>query len=140
MVEPRSVGSPIQTPLFLPEQESPTSPSPPPPSPNLPPLFGSVAPLSIDLTGDDDELYDAGEVDAVSRECHGVVAPVVFSWSSFNPCTPFCLPCPPLPPPVLPALAKPIADAMAAVSLGAFCASYVGARLSPPYPPIPPRS
>ncbi|KAJ3846389.1 hypothetical protein EV368DRAFT_89101 [Lentinula lateritia] len=65
MVEPRSVGSPIQTPLFLPEQESPTSPSPPPPSPNLPPLFGSVAPLSIDLTGDDDELYDAGEVDAV---------------------------------------------------------------------------
>ncbi|KAJ3803812.1 hypothetical protein F5876DRAFT_71150, partial [Lentinula aff. lateritia] len=64
MVEPRSVGSPIQTPLFLPEQESPTSPSPPPPSPNLPPLFGSVAPLSIDLTGDDGELYDAGEVDA----------------------------------------------------------------------------
>ncbi|KAJ3858553.1 hypothetical protein EV359DRAFT_87563 [Lentinula novae-zelandiae] len=62
MVEPRSVGSPIQTPLFLPEQESPTSPSPPPPSPSLPPLFGSVAPLSIDLTGDDDELYDAGEV------------------------------------------------------------------------------
>ncbi|KAJ3804664.1 hypothetical protein F5876DRAFT_82781 [Lentinula aff. lateritia] len=62
VVEPRSVGSPIQTPLFLPEQESPTSPSPPPPSPSLPPLFGSVAPLSIDLTGDDDELYDAGEV------------------------------------------------------------------------------
>ncbi|KAJ3804798.1 hypothetical protein F5876DRAFT_70333 [Lentinula aff. lateritia] len=62
MVEPRSIGSPIQTPLFLPEQESPTSPSPPPPSPSLPPLFGSVAPLSIDLTGDDDELYDAGEV------------------------------------------------------------------------------
>ncbi|KAJ3803762.1 hypothetical protein F5876DRAFT_84502 [Lentinula aff. lateritia] len=62
MVEPRSVGSPIQTPLFLPEQESPTSPSPPPPSPSLPPLFGSVTPLSIDLTGNDDKLYDAGEV------------------------------------------------------------------------------
>ncbi|KAJ4471224.1 hypothetical protein C8R41DRAFT_870600 [Lentinula lateritia] len=44
MVEPRSVSSPIRTPLFLPEQESPTSPSPPPPSPSLPPLFGSVAP------------------------------------------------------------------------------------------------
>ncbi|KAJ3804277.1 hypothetical protein F5876DRAFT_70770 [Lentinula aff. lateritia] len=64
MVEPRSVSSPIHTPLFLPEQESPTSPSPPPPSPSLPPLFGSVAPLSIDLTGDDDELYNAGDVNA----------------------------------------------------------------------------
>ncbi|KAJ4470539.1 hypothetical protein C8R41DRAFT_924864 [Lentinula lateritia] len=49
MVEPRSLLPP---------------PSPPPPSPRLPPLFGSVAPLSIDLTGDDDELYDAGDVDA----------------------------------------------------------------------------
>ncbi|KAJ3897314.1 hypothetical protein F5879DRAFT_1031528 [Lentinula edodes] len=38
--------------------ESPTSPSPPLPSPVLPPLFGSIAPLSIDLTGDDDELYE----------------------------------------------------------------------------------
>ncbi|KAJ3912660.1 hypothetical protein F5877DRAFT_72209, partial [Lentinula edodes] len=37
-------------PLFLPEQESPTSPSPPPPSPTLPPRFGSVANLAIDLT------------------------------------------------------------------------------------------
>ncbi|KAJ4464607.1 hypothetical protein C8R41DRAFT_926889 [Lentinula lateritia] len=64
MVEPRSVSSPIRTPLFLPEQESPTSPSPPPPSPSLPPMFRSVAPLTIDLTGDDDELYDAGDVDA----------------------------------------------------------------------------
>ncbi|KAJ3804132.1 hypothetical protein F5876DRAFT_83717 [Lentinula aff. lateritia] len=50
--------SSLQVPLFLPEQESLTSPSPPPPSPVLPPLFGSVAPLSIDLTGDDDELYE----------------------------------------------------------------------------------
>ncbi|KAJ3804109.1 hypothetical protein F5876DRAFT_70904 [Lentinula aff. lateritia] len=48
-------------PLFLPEQESPTSPSPPPPSPTLPPLFGSVANLAIDLTGDDDKLYEAEE-------------------------------------------------------------------------------
>ncbi|KAJ3927020.1 MAG: hypothetical protein NXY57DRAFT_965904 [Lentinula lateritia] len=45
-------------PLFLPEQESPTSPSPPPPSPSLPPLFGSVENLTIDLTGDDDDLYE----------------------------------------------------------------------------------
>ncbi|KAJ3845635.1 hypothetical protein EV368DRAFT_90372 [Lentinula lateritia] len=50
--------SSLQVPLFLPEQESPTSPSPPPPSPVLPPLFGSIAPLSIDLTGNDDELYE----------------------------------------------------------------------------------
>ncbi|KAJ3897281.1 hypothetical protein F5879DRAFT_996292 [Lentinula edodes] len=57
---PSSVGSSLQVPLFLPEQESPTSPSPPPPSPGLPPLFGSIAPLSIDLTGDDDELYETG--------------------------------------------------------------------------------
>ncbi|KAJ3872972.1 hypothetical protein F5051DRAFT_444694 [Lentinula edodes] len=33
-------------------------PSPPPPSPTLPPLFGSVANLAIDLTGNDDELYE----------------------------------------------------------------------------------
>ncbi|KAJ3884974.1 hypothetical protein GG344DRAFT_83276 [Lentinula edodes] len=32
----------------------------PTPSPGLPPLFGSVAPLSIDLTGNDDELYETG--------------------------------------------------------------------------------
>ncbi|KAJ3847246.1 hypothetical protein EV368DRAFT_87947 [Lentinula lateritia] len=49
---------PEAPPLFLPEQEPPTSPSPPPPSPTLPPLFGSVANLAIDLTGDDDELYE----------------------------------------------------------------------------------
>ncbi|KAJ3858558.1 hypothetical protein EV359DRAFT_87553 [Lentinula novae-zelandiae] len=57
---PSPVGSSLQVPLFLSEQESPTSPSPPPPSPGLPPLFGSVTPLSIDLTGDDDELYETG--------------------------------------------------------------------------------
>ncbi|KAJ3897285.1 hypothetical protein F5879DRAFT_996286 [Lentinula edodes] len=49
---------PSRVPLFLPEQESPTSPSPPPPSPSLPPLFGSVANLAIDLTGGDDDLYE----------------------------------------------------------------------------------
>ncbi|GAW01640.1 hypothetical protein LENED_003247 [Lentinula edodes] len=52
---------PTPGPLFLPEQESPTSPSPPPPSPTLPPLFGSVVNLAIDLTGDDDELYETEE-------------------------------------------------------------------------------
>ncbi|GAW07870.1 hypothetical protein LENED_009891 [Lentinula edodes] len=57
---PSSVGSSLQVPLFLPEQESPTSPSPPPPSLGLPPLFGSVTPLSIDLTGDDNKLYETG--------------------------------------------------------------------------------
>ncbi|KAJ3860805.1 hypothetical protein EV359DRAFT_84946 [Lentinula novae-zelandiae] len=62
MVETGSIGSSIQVPLFLPEQESPTSPSPPPPSPGLPPLFGSVAPLAIDLTGNDDVLYEVREV------------------------------------------------------------------------------
>ncbi|KAJ3884985.1 hypothetical protein GG344DRAFT_70922 [Lentinula edodes] len=41
---------PEAPPLFLPEQESSTSPSPPPPSPTLPPLFGSIANLAIDLT------------------------------------------------------------------------------------------
>ncbi|KAJ3917832.1 hypothetical protein F5877DRAFT_79602 [Lentinula edodes] len=66
-------------PLFLPEQDSPTSPSPPPPSPSLLPLFGSVADLAIDLTGGDDELYkpeeshrarvsEADEMDAVPKE------------------------------------------------------------------------
>ncbi|KAJ3912248.1 hypothetical protein F5877DRAFT_85011 [Lentinula edodes] len=53
--------SPEAPPLFLPEQESPTSPSPPPPSPTLPPLFGSVASLAIDLTGNNDELYESEE-------------------------------------------------------------------------------
>ncbi|KAJ3803799.1 hypothetical protein F5876DRAFT_84406 [Lentinula aff. lateritia] len=70
--------SPEAPPLFLPEQESPTSPSPPPPSPTLPPLFGSVASLAIDLTGDDDELYESeksrmGRV-SVSREVVNLAA------------------------------------------------------------------
>lgn len=56
-----SGGSHPPVPLFLSEQESPTSPSPPPRSPVLPLLFGSVASLSIDLTGDDDELYETEE-------------------------------------------------------------------------------
>ncbi|KAJ3884391.1 hypothetical protein GG344DRAFT_84091 [Lentinula edodes] len=60
-VSSSSTGSQPQAPLFLPEQESPTSPSPPPPSPTLPPLFGSVVNLAIDLTGDDDELYKTEE-------------------------------------------------------------------------------
>ncbi|KAJ3804436.1 hypothetical protein F5876DRAFT_70633 [Lentinula aff. lateritia] len=53
--------APSRVPLFLPEQDSLTSPSPPPPSPRLPPLFGSVANLAIDLTGGDDELYESEE-------------------------------------------------------------------------------
>ncbi|GAW08842.1 hypothetical protein LENED_010942 [Lentinula edodes] len=73
-------GSHLQVPLFLPEQESLTSPSPPPSSPTLPPLFGSVANLAISLTGDNDELYktgevctgpviEAGEMEAVASKC-----------------------------------------------------------------------
>ncbi|KAJ3803800.1 hypothetical protein F5876DRAFT_84401, partial [Lentinula aff. lateritia] len=56
-----SVGPDPQVPRFLPEQESPTSPSPPPPSPTPPPLFRSVADLAINLTGDDDDLYETEE-------------------------------------------------------------------------------
>ncbi|KAJ3878348.1 hypothetical protein F5051DRAFT_428274 [Lentinula edodes] len=41
-------------------------PPPPPPSPSLPPLFGSIAPLAIDLTGDDGKLYEA------VRPCSGL--------------------------------------------------------------------
>ncbi|KAJ3846386.1 hypothetical protein EV368DRAFT_89117 [Lentinula lateritia] len=69
-----SVGSTPQVPLFLPEQESPTSPSLPPPSPNLPPLFGSVANLAIVLTGDNDELYEMEEarIGQVSEVREGV--------------------------------------------------------------------
>ncbi|KAJ3858586.1 hypothetical protein EV359DRAFT_87505 [Lentinula novae-zelandiae] len=73
-----SVGSHPQFPLFLPEQELPTSPSPPPPFPTLPPLFGSVANLAIDLTGDDDELYETEEASvgrfSVAREVIGLAA------------------------------------------------------------------
>ncbi|KAJ3845974.1 hypothetical protein EV368DRAFT_89780 [Lentinula lateritia] len=62
-----SVGPHPRVPLFLPEQESLNSPSP-----TLPPLFGSVANLVIDLTVDDDELYEPEEVSAghfsVARE------------------------------------------------------------------------
>ncbi|KAJ3861946.1 hypothetical protein EV359DRAFT_66051 [Lentinula novae-zelandiae] len=43
-----SVPPPSRVPLFL----------PPPSSPSLPPLFGSVANLAIDLTGDDNDLYE----------------------------------------------------------------------------------
>ncbi|KAJ3884481.1 hypothetical protein GG344DRAFT_71313, partial [Lentinula edodes] len=67
-----SAGSHPPVPLFLLEQESPTSPSPPPCSPVLPLLFGSVTSLSIDLTGDDDKLYETEEAYAgritVARE------------------------------------------------------------------------
>ncbi|KAJ4501328.1 hypothetical protein C8R41DRAFT_913341 [Lentinula lateritia] len=66
LVSPLPADSPLQVPLFLPEQESLTSPSSPPSSPTLPPLFGSVTNLAIDLTGDDDELYETGEVPAGS--------------------------------------------------------------------------
>ncbi|KAJ3897430.1 hypothetical protein F5879DRAFT_996058 [Lentinula edodes] len=52
---------PEAPPLFLPEQESPTSPSPPPTSPTLPPPFASLANLTIDLTGDNDDLYETEE-------------------------------------------------------------------------------
>ncbi|KAJ3925409.1 MAG: hypothetical protein NXY57DRAFT_967881 [Lentinula lateritia] len=59
-VTPLPVSQPI--PLFLLEQSSPTSPSPPRTSPVPPPLFGSVAPLAIALTGDDDDdLYESLE-------------------------------------------------------------------------------
>ncbi|KAJ3858155.1 hypothetical protein EV359DRAFT_88173, partial [Lentinula novae-zelandiae] len=58
----------IDTPMSIPvpsdeptSVDSPASPSSPPPSPRLPPLFGSVANLAIDLTGDDDELYEPEE-------------------------------------------------------------------------------
>ncbi|KAJ3884452.1 hypothetical protein GG344DRAFT_84007 [Lentinula edodes] len=69
---------PEAPPLFLPEQESLTSPSPPPTSPTLPPPFGSLANLAIDLTGDDDDLYETEESRmarvSVSREVVDLVA------------------------------------------------------------------
>ncbi|KAH7872861.1 uncharacterized protein C8R40DRAFT_1071494 [Lentinula edodes] len=55
---PMSVPVPSNEP---PSADSPTSPSPPPPSPSLPPLFGSVADLAIDLTGGHDKLYELEE-------------------------------------------------------------------------------
>ncbi|KAJ3884454.1 hypothetical protein GG344DRAFT_83999 [Lentinula edodes] len=73
-----TVGSPLVSrpvPLFLSEQPSPTSPSPPRTSPVPPPLFGSVAPLAIDLTGDDDDdLYESLEEAARRRSEGGVEA------------------------------------------------------------------
>ncbi|KAJ3897791.1 hypothetical protein F5879DRAFT_995533 [Lentinula edodes] len=42
-------------------EESPTSPSPPLSLPTLAPLFGSIANLAIDLTDDNDELYEMEE-------------------------------------------------------------------------------
>ncbi|GAW09536.1 hypothetical protein LENED_011697 [Lentinula edodes] len=68
---------PEAPPLFLPEQESPTSPSPPPPSPTLPPPFGSVVNLAIDLTGDDDELYETEESRVARVSMTGEVGEVV---------------------------------------------------------------
>ncbi|KAJ3846716.1 hypothetical protein EV368DRAFT_88613 [Lentinula lateritia] len=68
-----SVGPHPQVPLFLPEQESLNSPSS-----TLPPLFGSIANLVIDLTADDDKLYEPEEVSAgrfsVAREVIGLAA------------------------------------------------------------------
>ncbi|KAJ3858395.1 hypothetical protein EV359DRAFT_87804 [Lentinula novae-zelandiae] len=47
-------------PLFLPDPTSPASPLLPGPSPPLPSLFGTVATLAIDLTGEDDEdIYES---------------------------------------------------------------------------------
>ncbi|GAW09926.1 hypothetical protein LENED_012142 [Lentinula edodes] len=79
---PSSIGSSLQVLLFLPEQESPTSPSP-----GVPPLFGSVAPLAIDLTGNDNKLY--------VMECHALAT--TRCHTSYPP--PVC----PLPPPQVPA-------------------------------------
>ncbi|KAJ3847105.1 hypothetical protein EV368DRAFT_88131 [Lentinula lateritia] len=67
-----TVASPL--PLFLLEQDSPNSPFPPPISSRLPPLFGSVAPLVIDLTANnDDSLYKLGY--ARSLHLHSEVEP-----------------------------------------------------------------
>ncbi|KAJ3803797.1 hypothetical protein F5876DRAFT_84417 [Lentinula aff. lateritia] len=54
-----AIASPL--PLFLPEQDLPDSPSPPPIPFHPPPLFGSVTPLVIDLTADNnDDLHESG--------------------------------------------------------------------------------
>ncbi|KAJ3924901.1 MAG: hypothetical protein NXY57DRAFT_968802 [Lentinula lateritia] len=62
-VDPRGFDSPPpgDVSLFLPDLISPASPLPPDPSPPLPPLFGTVAALAIDLTGEDDdeEIYES---------------------------------------------------------------------------------
>ncbi|KAJ3805100.1 hypothetical protein F5876DRAFT_82171 [Lentinula aff. lateritia] len=61
-VDPHEVNSPPpDVPLFLPDSTSPTSPLLPNPSPPPPPLFGAVATLAIDLTGEDnnEDLYES---------------------------------------------------------------------------------
>ncbi|KAJ3803702.1 hypothetical protein F5876DRAFT_84643 [Lentinula aff. lateritia] len=63
-VDPRGFDSPPppgDVPLFLPDPTSPASPPPPDPSPPPPPLFGTVATLAIDLTGEDDDedIYES---------------------------------------------------------------------------------
>ncbi|KAJ3854097.1 hypothetical protein EV368DRAFT_80963 [Lentinula lateritia] len=62
-VDPCGIDSPPPSgdaPLFLPDPTSPASPLLPGPSPPLPPLFGAVATLAIDLTGEDDEdIYES---------------------------------------------------------------------------------
>ncbi|KAJ3804815.1 hypothetical protein F5876DRAFT_70323 [Lentinula aff. lateritia] len=71
MVTPLSASQTV--PLFLLEQFSPTSPSPSHTSPVSLPLFGSVAPLAIDLTGDDNnDLYKSQE-EAIRRLSWGSV-------------------------------------------------------------------
>ncbi|KAJ3804848.1 hypothetical protein F5876DRAFT_82525 [Lentinula aff. lateritia] len=62
-VDPCGIDSPPPSgdaPLFLPDPMSPASPLLPGPSPPLPPLFGTVATLAINLTGEDDEgIYES---------------------------------------------------------------------------------
>ncbi|KAJ3924915.1 MAG: hypothetical protein NXY57DRAFT_968766, partial [Lentinula lateritia] len=63
-VDPRGFDSPSppgDVPLFLPDPTSPASPPLPDPSPPPPQLFGTVATLAIDLTGEDDDedIYES---------------------------------------------------------------------------------
>ncbi|KAJ3803488.1 hypothetical protein F5876DRAFT_85232 [Lentinula aff. lateritia] len=63
-VDPRGFDSPPppgDVPLFLPDPTSPASPPLPDPSPPPPQLFGTVATLAIDLTGEDDDedIYES---------------------------------------------------------------------------------
>ncbi|KAJ3810407.1 hypothetical protein F5876DRAFT_65635 [Lentinula aff. lateritia] len=61
-VDPCGVDSPPpDVHLFLPDSTSPASPLLPDPSPPPPPLFGTVATLAIDLTGEDDDedIYES---------------------------------------------------------------------------------
>ncbi|KAJ3803564.1 hypothetical protein F5876DRAFT_85016 [Lentinula aff. lateritia] len=138
-------------PLFLPEPLSPTPVASAASPPSPPPRFGSVSNLVIDMTADedDDDIYESlgsierrnhSEGNPVSREYHGVIAPVGSSLSSFKARAPCYLSRPPPHLPVLPAPAKPIADAMVGVSSDVVDASFVEAQSSPPYLPILPRS